>query len=88
MKSNGKKYHLVYKDQFEDIPNKEMTGGWFSDDGNWWVGAHINQEECSWINFDINLLTQHMKDLNIIDCCLSHEKTYALVQSPLWSEFI
>jgi hypothetical protein len=60
------------------------SDGSLSTDGNWRLGyreSPVDAESHSWIDLDMNLVPQWMKDKGLTDSCLNRELAFALVRT-------
>ena len=73
------KFYIVGKAQFAERLEKGFNGGKYSTDGEWVIGTKGDQDDCDWIDFDIDLIPQYMKDLGVIGYCITNELAAAVV---------
>ena len=84
MKYNDFTYCLVHESQFDERDGLGYPDSGTSDDGKWKIGDKNDQDTHDWIDFDISIVPQYMKDLGLTECCFDHGLANKIKCSPEW----
>jgi len=81
MTYNNFLYHLIPSSQEAESASNGFSGCNKSSDGNWLLCDKGDRDMCMWVDFDVDLLPQYLKDLNLTSCCIDHATALDIVRT-------